>query len=247
MLALSRDCLCRRGRDALSRCRCSSLGALAAKAVGQQSSLAAVPGLRGTIFDRNGQPLAQDQPAATVIADQPLVKDKQSTAIAIAEALGYRYPKPIRAPKVEPGKKLKKRVKAFLVRTNAHRAKLRKAYTHRAQAIVAATDRKRPLRNRPAARQISPAVAKTIMHQHLPGISTSRKGGGAYPGWHDRLPAARLHRHRRQTAGQRRGSRAQLNPVLGARSGEQATVHGPERRARDGHRASRPTTAATSR
>ena len=52
--------------------------ALAAKAVDQQSSLAAVPGLRGTIFDRNHHPLAQDQPAATVIADQPSVKNKQS-------------------------------------------------------------------------------------------------------------------------------------------------------------------------
>ncbi len=56
-----------------------------------------MPGLRGTIFDRNHHPLAQDQPAATVIADQPLVKNKKAAAIVITEALGYRYPKPIRA------------------------------------------------------------------------------------------------------------------------------------------------------
>ena len=67
--------------------------ALAAKAVDQQSSLAEVPGLRGTIFDRNHHPLAQDQPAATVLADQPLVKNKKAAAIVITEALGIPPPK----------------------------------------------------------------------------------------------------------------------------------------------------------
>ena len=200
--------------------------ALAAKAVDQQSSLAEVPGLRGTIFDRNHHPLAQDQPAATVLADQPLVKNKKAAAIVITEALGYRHPKPIRPPKTEPGKKLKKRVKAFLVRSNAHRARLRKAYTDEFKKVVKELTGPHHYWTVSAAKQIAPGIARTIMQHHLPGISTISQGRRFYPSY---TTASQLLGYTSDGDGANgAGLEHMLNPVLGARSGEQATVHGPD-------------------
>ena len=206
--------------------------ALAAKAVDQQSSLAALPGLRGTIFDRNHHPLAQDQPAETVIADQAVVKDKQTTALVIAEALGYRFPQFIHPPKLEPGKKLKKKVRLFLVHTNAKRRHLRKAYTNEVKLIVgqltpnAATGVSHYATIQ-AARQIQPGVAKKIMAHKLPGISTVPEGRRYYPSL---TTASQLLGYTDIDGDGEKGAGLEhmLNPILGSRPGEQATVHGPD-------------------
>jgi cell division protein FtsI/penicillin-binding protein 2 len=200
---------------------------LASKALAQQSSLAAVPGVRGTIFDRNHHPLAQDQPAVTVIADQTLVKDKQGTAIAIAVAMGYRYPQFIHPPKTKPGKKIKKRVKAFLVRANAKRAHRRAAYRREVALIATQLTGQQHYATVQAARQLPPRVAKTIMAQHLPGISTVPEGRRFYPGL---TIASQLLGYTDIDGDGKNGAGLEhmLNPILGSRPGEQATVHGPD-------------------
>jgi cell division protein FtsI (penicillin-binding protein 3) len=201
--------------------------ALTAKALAQQSSLAAVPGLRGSIFDRNHHPLAQDQPAVTVIADQTLVKDKQGTAIAIAVALGYRYPQFIHPPTPKPGKKIKKRVKLFLHHTNPKRAHRRAAYRREVALIAQQLTGPEHYATVQAARQVPPKVAKAIMSQHLPGISTVPEGRRFYPGL---TIASQLLGYTDIDGDGVNGAGLEhmLNPILGSRSGEQATVHGPD-------------------
>jgi cell division protein FtsI (penicillin-binding protein 3) len=55
-------------------------GALASQAIGQQDELVTVPGLRGRVLDRRGQPLAVSEDAASVYATPYQVKDPERTA-----------------------------------------------------------------------------------------------------------------------------------------------------------------------
>jgi cell division protein FtsI/penicillin-binding protein 2 len=78
---------------ALGALRSVYLGAFAAAklrqvAANQQVTRIAVPALRGTIFDRNGVPLAVSQPADDVFATPYLVKDPVNAAKQIAPLLG---------------------------------------------------------------------------------------------------------------------------------------------------------------
>ncbi len=60
---------------------------LASQAVSQQEDLIKVPGLRGSILDRNGQALAGSEPGASVFATPYQIKDAQAESEAVAKAL----------------------------------------------------------------------------------------------------------------------------------------------------------------
>ena len=60
----------------------------AAKATAQRQRDIQIPPIRGTIYDREGEPLAESIAAKTVYADPKLVKDKAGTASALAGVLG---------------------------------------------------------------------------------------------------------------------------------------------------------------
>ena len=60
----------------------------AAKATAQRQRDIQIPPLRGTIYDREGEPLAESVAAKTVYADPKLIKDKLGTAQALAAVLG---------------------------------------------------------------------------------------------------------------------------------------------------------------
>lgn len=61
--------------------------ALLAQAESQQQDVVELPALRGTIFDRTGQPLAKTLEADTVVVDPQRVKNLEAAAIALAEPL----------------------------------------------------------------------------------------------------------------------------------------------------------------
>ncbi len=61
---------------------------LASQATSQQEDIVEVPGLRGSILDRNGQPLAGSEPGATVYATPYQIKDPPTEARQVATALG---------------------------------------------------------------------------------------------------------------------------------------------------------------
>jgi cell division protein FtsI (penicillin-binding protein 3) len=63
-------------------------GALASQASYQQSETVTVPGLRGTVYDRNGAELAVSEDAASVYATPYQVKDPERTAARLAPLLG---------------------------------------------------------------------------------------------------------------------------------------------------------------
>jgi cell division protein FtsI/penicillin-binding protein 2 len=60
---------------------------LASQAASQQQDLIEVPGLRGSILDRNGQPLAGSEPGATIYATPYQIKDPPEEARKVAKAL----------------------------------------------------------------------------------------------------------------------------------------------------------------
>ncbi|MBN8867230.1 MAG: penicillin-binding protein 2 [Solirubrobacterales bacterium] len=60
---------------------------LASQAASQQQDIVEVPGLRGSILDRNGQPLAGSEPGASIYATPYQVKDAPEEAKQIAGAL----------------------------------------------------------------------------------------------------------------------------------------------------------------
>ncbi|MCB0862445.1 MAG: penicillin-binding protein 2 [Solirubrobacterales bacterium] len=60
---------------------------LASQATSQQQDVIEVPGLRGSILDRNGQPLAGSEPGATIYATPYQIKDAPKEADNIAKAL----------------------------------------------------------------------------------------------------------------------------------------------------------------
>ncbi len=62
-------------------------GALASQASYQQSETVTVPGLRGTVYDRNGAELAVSEDAASVYATPYQVKDPERTALRLAPLL----------------------------------------------------------------------------------------------------------------------------------------------------------------
>ena len=62
-------------------------GSLSAEAQSQQTETVEVPGSRGTIYDRNGKPLAVSEDAATVIATPYQVEDPNGTAHKLAKIL----------------------------------------------------------------------------------------------------------------------------------------------------------------
>lgn len=61
---------------------------LASEASYQQTEVVTVPGLRGAVLDRFGDPLAASEDAATIYATPYLVEDPRRTASRLAEALG---------------------------------------------------------------------------------------------------------------------------------------------------------------
>ncbi|MCB0861154.1 MAG: penicillin-binding protein 2 [Solirubrobacterales bacterium] len=60
---------------------------LASQARGQQQDIIEVPGLRGSILDRNGQPLAGSEPGATIYATPYQIKNPPQEARRVAKAL----------------------------------------------------------------------------------------------------------------------------------------------------------------
>ena len=60
---------------------------LASQATSQQEDIIEVPGLRGSILDRNGQPLAGSEPGATIYATPYQIKNPPEEAKAVAKAL----------------------------------------------------------------------------------------------------------------------------------------------------------------
>lgn len=60
---------------------------LASQATSQQEDIIEVPGLRGSILDRNGQPLAGSEPGATIYATPYQIKNAPREAEQVAKAL----------------------------------------------------------------------------------------------------------------------------------------------------------------
>lgn len=60
---------------------------LASQATSQQEDIIEVPGLRGAILDRNGQPLAGSEPGATIYATPYQIKDARAEADQVAKAI----------------------------------------------------------------------------------------------------------------------------------------------------------------
>ena len=61
---------------------------LLAQAENQQQRVVELPALRGSIFDRTGQPLAKTLEADSVVVDPQKIKDAPQAAILLADALG---------------------------------------------------------------------------------------------------------------------------------------------------------------
>jgi cell division protein FtsI/penicillin-binding protein 2 len=154
--------------------------ALAAKGVSQLQKQIVLPGMRGTIFSADGQPLAQEQPAQDLAVDQREVKDVPGTAVAIANALGRPRP-----PKVPPlPKKANKAARKFV-----HRRHLRlvryKQYLKGIEASLTGTKTYSYV-----AQQIAPSAAARIARLHLPGLILSPTERRFYP--YDTLAAQLL-------------------------------------------------------
>jgi cell division protein FtsI/penicillin-binding protein 2 len=60
---------------------------LASQAKGQQEDMIEVPGMRGSILDRNGQPLASSEPGANIVATPYQIVNAPETARKLAKAL----------------------------------------------------------------------------------------------------------------------------------------------------------------
>jgi cell division protein FtsI (penicillin-binding protein 3) len=60
----------------------------ASQAASQQEDVIEIPGLRGAILDRNGQPLAGSEPGASIYATPYQIKDPAAESKAVAKALG---------------------------------------------------------------------------------------------------------------------------------------------------------------
>ena len=147
--------------------------------------------------------------------------------MVIAQALGYAYKTAIPAPKHLTGTKAhKKRVHAYLKRQNRKRAHGRRRYNQEAALIaqeLTGTDHYATVR---AARQIPAGVAKKILGQGLPGLTSIPEGVRSYP---QVSVASQLLGYTVDGNGSTGGGLEYLlNPILASRPGEEATVNGPD-------------------
>lgn len=76
---------------------------LASQALNQQTQTVMVPGLRGSILDRNGTRLASSEDAATIYATPYQVKNPPKAAARLAPILGEKKSKVLEALTVESG------------------------------------------------------------------------------------------------------------------------------------------------
>jgi len=76
---------------------------LASEAAYQQTDVVTVPGLRGSILDRNGKPLAASEDAATIFATPYQVKDPKRTAEKLAPILGLGRDEVLKSLTVKSG------------------------------------------------------------------------------------------------------------------------------------------------
>src|SRR5215467_393353 len=76
---------------------------LSAQALNQQSQIVMVPGLRGSILDRNGTRLASSEDAATIYATPYQVKNPPKAAEELAPILKQKKGKVLEALTVESG------------------------------------------------------------------------------------------------------------------------------------------------
>jgi cell division protein FtsI/penicillin-binding protein 2 len=144
--------------------------ALAAKGVSQVQKQIVLPGLRGTIFSADGQPLAQEQPASDVAVDQREVKDVVGTAASIAAALGHSEPVVPHLPKksTKPERKFVRRRHREHVRYMRYLKGIERSLTGtKTYAYVA--------------QQVAPSAAGKIAALHLPGIILSPTERRFYP------------------------------------------------------------------
>src|ERR1700760_1336662 len=76
---------------------------LSSQALNQQTETVMVPGLRGSILDRNGTRLASSEDAATIVATPYLVKKKGQTAQKLAPLLKEKANEIVKALDTESG------------------------------------------------------------------------------------------------------------------------------------------------
>ena len=193
--------------------------ALAARAVQQQQDVLIVPGLRGTIYSADGQPLAQEQPAVDIAANQRVVRDKVGTARVIALALGYRFP-PIPHPAHTKHHKLKKGARRFI----RHQKARRRAFLREIDRLVAALSGTKVFTY--IVRQADPEVASKILAHHPPGLTGIPTYRRAYP--NGSLAAQLLGFTDIDSSGVNGGGLEQLlDPFLRGRAGKQLIVRDP--------------------
>jgi cell division protein FtsI (penicillin-binding protein 3) len=197
--------------------------ALAARAVQQQQNLLTVPGLRGTIFSADGQPLAQEQPAVDIAANQRVVRDKVGTARVIALALGYRFPA-VPHPKHSKKHRLSKGARRFI----RHRKARRRAFLLEIDRLVRALTGDHVFTY--IVRQADPEVARAILAHHPPGLIGIPTYRRAYP--NGSLAAQLLGFTDIDSSGRNGGGLEQLlDPYLHGAAGEQLIVHDAARTA----------------
>jgi cell division protein FtsI (penicillin-binding protein 3) len=76
---------------------------LASQAISQQTEVVTVPGLRGSLLDRRGNPLAASEDAATIYATPYQVKNPPQAAAKLAPILGEKKGEVLEALTVEGG------------------------------------------------------------------------------------------------------------------------------------------------
>jgi cell division protein FtsI/penicillin-binding protein 2 len=190
---------------------------LAARAVQQQQTVLTVPGLRGTIYSSDGQVLAEEMPAISIVANQRLVQHPQQEAKVIAGDLGYQL---VKVPKV---KKKKKPTKAQLKFID-HQERRRAAFKREVQSLTAALTGTSTFVY--VARQLDPPAAGRILAHHLPGLSGLSEDRRTYP--NGSLAAQLIGFTDIDSSGVNgSGLEHMLNPYLRAREGKRMIVRDP--------------------
>jgi cell division protein FtsI (penicillin-binding protein 3) len=144
--------------------------ALAARGVSQHQLKILLPGLRGTIFSADGQPLAQEQPASDVAVDQREVKDVTGTAAALAAALGHTDVVVPHLPR-----KSTKAERKFVRRRHREHARYRRYLKGLERTLTGSKTYAY------VAQQVAPLAADRIARLHLPGILLSPTERRFYP------------------------------------------------------------------
>jgi cell division protein FtsI/penicillin-binding protein 2 len=192
---------------------------LAARAVQQQQTVITIPGLRGTIYSSDGQVLAEEMPAVSIVANQRLVKHPGQEAKVIAGDLGYQL---VKVPKIKEKKK-KKPTKAQL-KFIEHQTRRRAAFKLEVQSLTAALTGTSTFAY--VARQLDPPVARRILAHHLPGLSGVGEDRRAYP--NGSLAAQLIGFTDIDSSGVNgSGLEHMLNPYLRAREGKRVIVRDP--------------------